>query len=431
MLKQIIIIILLIAIPLITIIFGLLYYFSYDYHVDVSKKAVNLPSLLILSAFLNAIYSLLLVIIAFFVKYSNKTLHEKNISLEHGWSILKKENKTLLSRVDLLSATREISLIITHEIESAEILSKSLEIISHFITSSIELMQGDERNEITVFLKDEVTGRLVQKAQRKYQKIIFEDESSQATIDWRNVESALEHSRLFLSADGETLDFTIPLIADREAIGVLKVKIVYPEREQGASSSPAKHIQDLQDNLMELARVLALAVKTPLLYNRTITDSLTSLYTKRHLFNELPVYMEISKRHNSSLSLIIFDIDHFKKVNDTYGHLTGDIVLKEVTEILKQTLRATSTAYRYGGEEIAIILPHTSRDRARVFAERLRKKVANHSFNTEGNEKIKLTISLGIAEYSQEMTDFKKLISQADIALYRAKQNGRNQTVIV
>ena len=127
----------------------------------------------------------------------------------------------------------------------------------------------------------------------------------------------------------------------------------------------------------------------------------------------------------------MFDIAHFKKVNDTYGHLTGDVVLKGVSETLKATLRATSTAYRYGGEEIAIILPLSSKEDARVFAERLRKKIESQNFVSDTGQKLKVTISLGVAEYKAEMADFKELISQADTALYRAKQGGRNQTIVI
>ena len=194
---------------------------------------------------------------------------------------------------------------------------------------------------------------------------------------------------------------------------------------------------------MELARVLALAVKTPMLYNRAVTDSLISLYSKRHFFNELPIYMEISKRYRTNLSLVIFDIDHFKNVNDTYGHPAGDMVLKEIASVLKQTLKATSTAYRYGGEEIAIILPQTSKSQAETFAERLRKKIENNPFILSAGQEIKITISLGVAEYKpaaahtgephpsgRDVQDFKEFISKADKALYRAKQKGRNQTVV-
>ena len=167
------------------------------------------------------------------------------------------------------------------------------------------------------------------------------------------------------------------------------------------------------------------------IYRMTIIDGLTGAHNKRYFLEFLEREIARCSRYGRPLSLLIFDIDHFKKINDTHGHLTGDTVLKGVSETLKQTLRATSTAYRYGGEEIAIILPLSSREDARTFAERLRKKIEAQSFTSETGQKLKVTVSLGAAEYGNEMTDFKELISQADTALYRAKQSGRNQTVVI
>ncbi|MDI6733138.1 MAG: diguanylate cyclase [Planctomycetota bacterium] len=423
MLKQALIILLIILIPLLTLIFATIYHFSPSYlnHTFMG----GFPALLTAFSSLCAIYCICLVVLFFVVNQSNKSLWIKNVSHQKSQEDIIRQNKILSSRVDLLSATREISLIITHEVDFRTILTKSLEIISYFITSSLTTKISDEKESITIFLKDEISGRLTPQAQRKSIEVIFEDELTSTMVDWRNVNESLEHSRLFFSADGEVMDFTIPLVADRETIGVLKVKTLLDKQEK------EEVIKHLQDNLLELARVLALAVKTPLLYNRAITDGLTALYTKRHLFTELPLYIEISKRHGIPLSVVMFDIDHFKNINDTYGHLTGDMVLKDISSILRETLRATSTAYRYGGEEITIILPHTSKEQALAFAERLRKRVANHSFLTERGEKIKASISLGVAEYQPAMADFKELLSQVDMGLYRAKQQGRNQTVTV
>ena len=422
MLKQVLLLFLIISIPLVTLILAVVYHFSPAY-LDEAYFG-GFPAVLTAFSSLCAIYCVCLIVLVFFINEKNRALSTKTKALEKGHEDINRENKTLSARVDLLSATREISLIITHEVDFQKILGKSLEIIAQMINSSFEGKVSDDKEEITIFLKDEISGRLEPQAQRKGAVIVFEEKLSEQPTDWRNVNESLEHGRLFFSADGEILDFTIPLVADHDTVGVLKAKV--PSAQQHED-----YIKHLQDNLMELARVLALAVKTPMLYNRAITDGLTELYTKRHLFNELPVYMEISRRHKTKLSFVMFDIDHFKQVNDTYGHLTGDIVLKDVSETLKQTLRATSTAYRYGGEEIAIILPLSSKEDAHTFAERLRKKIESQSFTSEAGQKLKVTISLGVAEYHTEMTDFKELISQADTALYQAKQGGRNQSVVI
>ncbi|MDI6787463.1 MAG: diguanylate cyclase, partial [Planctomycetota bacterium] len=327
MLKQALIILLIILIPLLTLIFATIYHFSPSYlnHTFMG----GFPALLTAFSSLCAIYCICLVVLFFVVNQSNKSLWIKNVSHQKSQEDIIRQNKILSSRVDLLSATREISLIITHEVDFRTILTKSLEIISYFITSSLTTKISDEKESITIFLKDEISGRLTPQAQRKSIEVIFEDELTSTMVDWRNVNESLEHSRLFFSADGEVMDFTIPLVADRETIGVLKVKTLLDKQEK------EEVIKHLQDNLLELARVLALAVKTPLLYNRAITDGLTALYTKRHLFTELPLYIEISKRHGIPLSVVMFDIDHFKNINDTYGHLTGDMVLKDISSILR------------------------------------------------------------------------------------------------
>jgi diguanylate cyclase (GGDEF)-like protein len=423
MFKQILLLLLIVFIPLITLILTVSYHFSPAYLSD--SFIGGFPVLLTAFSSLCAVYCICLVILVFFLNDRNNSLRAKNYGLEKSQSEIITQNKTLTGKIDLLSATREISLIITHEVDFRKILEKSLAIIAQTINSSLEDRTGDNREEITIFLKDEISGRLMPHAQRKGLDIVFDDVLSEQ-IDWRNVNESLEHSRLFFSADGEILDFTIPLTADRDAVGVLKARI-----PAGPAAPQEEHIKQLQDNLMELARVLALAVKTPMLYNRAITDGLTGLYSKRHLLTELSVYLEISRRHDTKLSFIMFDIDHFKKVNDTFGHLTGDMVLKNVSATLKQTLRATSTAYRYGGEEMAIILPLSSKADAGIFAERLRKKIENQLFTSQSGEKLKITISLGVAEYQKAMTDFKDLIAQADTALYQAKQGGRKQTVVI
>ena len=303
MLKQVLLLSLIIFIPLVTLVLAVVYHFSPAY---LSNSFVGgFPALLTAFSSLCAVYCVCLIALVLFLNDRNKNLHAKNDAQAKGHEDAARENKTLAARVDLLSATREISLIITHEVDFQKILGKSLEIIAQMINpsvnsgvslpnpSSFKGRVSDDREEITIFLKDEVSGRLSPQAQRKGTVIVFEDKLS-GQLDWRNVNESLEHSRLFFSADGEMLDFTIPLVADRDTVGVLKARVPSTQQQED-------YIKHLQDNLMELARVLALAVKTPMLYNRAITDGLTGLYTKRHLFTELPVYMEISRRHDTKL----------------------------------------------------------------------------------------------------------------------------------
>jgi diguanylate cyclase (GGDEF)-like protein len=134
-----------------------------------------------------------------------------------------------------------------------------------------------------------------------------------------------------------------------------------------------------------------------------------------------------AKRYKFPLTLLMADLDHFKKVNDTMGHLAGDYVLRETAELLKKSLRKSDVAVRYGGEEFAVLLPETPQEGAFILAERLREKLASSCFKYN-EQAIYVTMSIGIAAHSPE-TDSSNadLIKKADTALYRAKEDGRNR----
>ncbi len=128
-------------------------------------------------------------------------------------------------------------------------------------------------------------------------------------------------------------------------------------------------------------------------------------------------------------SLVIFDIDHFKKVNDTYGHAAGDDVIRKTSEILRKTARATDHCGRYGGEEFTVLLPNTPVDQARYFAERLRKRIESEVVNTEAGP-IQYTISLGVCAFNKRFRNHAEWLEHADKALYESKELGRNQTTV-
>ena len=131
-------------------------------------------------------------------------------------------------------------------------------------------------------------------------------------------------------------------------------------------------------------------------------------------------------RYQSSLSCMVIDIDHFKTVNDSYGHQTGDIVLKEVAHVIQTTLREVDTPARWGGEEFIALSPNTTRENAIKAAERIRKAVASHKFAGIGDRQI--TVSIGVAGMPDPALDsLDKLIHAADVAMYEAKKNGRNR----
>jgi diguanylate cyclase (GGDEF)-like protein/PAS domain S-box-containing protein len=154
------------------------------------------------------------------------------------------------------------------------------------------------------------------------------------------------------------------------------------------------------------------------------TDYLTGLFNRRALFEKLDYEMRRSNRSNSPLSVIMLDIDHFKKVNDTYGHLVGDVILKQLAEIFRNSVRNTDIVARYGGEEFVIVAPACTCEDARKMAEKIREKIQDFGFETG----IKATVSGGAAQYAGQGID--ALIEEADKCLYSAKKAGRNRIAI-
>lgn len=159
------------------------------------------------------------------------------------------------------------------------------------------------------------------------------------------------------------------------------------------------------------------------------TDRLSGLANRGYWEDCLAQEYQRLQRYQGTASLVLFDIDHFKKVNDTYGHHVGDEVIKQIAQLTSSGLRDTDKAGRYGGEEFALLLPHTTVEQAHVMAERLRETIANHTFNYEDTQ-LSLTISSGIAEFQADFESYTKWIEAADQALYKSKRNGRNQSSI-
>jgi diguanylate cyclase (GGDEF)-like protein len=164
------------------------------------------------------------------------------------------------------------------------------------------------------------------------------------------------------------------------------------------------------------------------IYRLTIVDGLTQVNNKRFFMEFLEREMGRCHRYGRALSLLMFDIDHFKQVNDTQGHLAGDHVLAELGQLIRQRIRKEECFARYGGEEFAVVLPESGPDKARKFAEKIRKLVEDHPFAFEGKG-IPVTVSIGVADLSSDMTEPHQFIKVADANLYKAKKGGRNRVV--
>jgi diguanylate cyclase (GGDEF)-like protein len=166
------------------------------------------------------------------------------------------------------------------------------------------------------------------------------------------------------------------------------------------------------------------------MYESALRDGLTKAFNKKYFTDRLESEFTFATRHASPLALVLFDLDHFKKVNDTHGHQAGDYVLLEVSTLLSGALRAEDVFARYGGEEFAVICRGSDEHQAQVVGERLRKAVEGHRFVYEG-QPIPVTISVGVAVLpNQAVKDANDLVSLADQALYKSKNAGRNRVTL-
>lgn len=171
-----------------------------------------------------------------------------------------------------------------------------------------------------------------------------------------------------------------------------------------------------------------------LLETENITDPLTKVYNRRYLERRLDEEVARSKRYSLELSVLMLDIDHFKRVNDTYGHQAGDVTLATLSRLVKTSLRDLDVVARYGGEEFLVICTNTGIDGAALVAERLRHLVESHQIGipdgSGGSHAIQISISIGVASLSASVDSKEKLVQAADQALYRAKEGGRNRVIV-
>lgn len=199
---------------------------------------------------------------------------------------------------------------------------------------------------------------------------------------------------------------------------------------------PSDVLDEIQNNIQDIIRnfdipdenKMDVIKKINFMYTQTrqmsLTDPLTHLFNRRHFEVEFEREFKRAKRYGSELSVAVIDIDFFKKINDTYGHLCGDYVLKEIAYIMSENFRQSDVMFRYGGEEFVVVLTETALENAFVPLERLRKAVENHIFKF-GKDDIKVTISAGISSNDGIETVFE-MFGLADKALYQAKESGRN-----
>lgn len=183
------------------------------------------------------------------------------------------------------------------------------------------------------------------------------------------------------------------------------------------------HMKELE------VRTISLLTRIDQLIKLSYKDELTGLYNRRYFNDFMEFQISTHQRQNKPLSLIIFDIDFFKKINDNYGHLAGDFILKNFAEEVKKFIRKTDLVARIGGEEFVVVFPDTNSVIAKETIEKLRLRIEKMTFEFE-NQKINVTFSAGIVEFNKTFSDIQGLLDKADEALYKAKETGRNKVII-
>jgi diguanylate cyclase (GGDEF)-like protein len=213
----------------------------------------------------------------------------------------------------------------------------------------------------------------------------------------------------------------VPLMVRGRALGVI-------ELVNGAGDPPFTD-DDLRV-VTGIADFAAIAIDNARNFRRiqelTLTDEHTGLYNMRHLRALLQTEVERAKRFKHPLSLLFIDLDHFKRVNDTHGHLVGSAVLKEVGELLSRCVRQIDSAFRYGGDEFAVLLVETDVDSSRVVGERIVERFREHVFQKERGLALKVTCSVGLATFPDHAQGAMELLQAADREMYRVKSTGRN-----
>ena len=312
---------------------------------------------------------------------------------------------------------REINTAITSTFELPEILSLILQVLTTLVnTQGVSmLLVNDTDHTLRIAESHGLSTNDIENFYIHYAKLdndIFHKIFEQQTARFFDGSEGL-HIPLLLS---------VPLISINKVIGFLNIHSMY-------KSMPLTKAKI--DLVYALASQASIAISNAQMFSamreQAIIDQCTGLYNFRFFQQKLDEELQLANNNSDILSLIILDIDHFKHVNDTWGHPYGDRVLRELANLLKNTVRVEDTVCRYGGEEFAIIFPNCETDVTLRISERIRTQIEETSTNDRRNIfREPITVSLGIAKYHPSMNK-TTLIEQADCALYWAKNNGRNR----
>jgi diguanylate cyclase (GGDEF)-like protein len=290
----------------------------------------------------------------------------------------------------------------------------------HFHSSDATILLSHEEDEKTYFVGQVEEKQISIESSGPLEEYIKENERV-IQIDEIKAETELKEAHRFFKANG--FELIVPLRFKERTNGILCLKC--KEEEFGS-----EYTEDEKRYINIIAGFTSVAIENARLYEMATLDRKTKLYNHGFFQNRLIQEIERAERYNTDLTLMILDIDHFKKVNDTYGHIVGDEVLIDVAKTIKKQVRTFDIPARFGGEEFTVILPETDSKSASKVAERLKKAIKQLSFSTKKGV-FSISVSIGIADFIIETSMTEDiLIEHADRALYYAKEHGRDRIII-
>jgi len=302
----------------------------------------------------------------------------------------------------------------------AEIFTRDLITSENFelrTTNSPLIIREEGVDEISFPYSSSITSKLIE-----LNNPVTLDELKAEIKKSDNVDDKKTCKRIFEIFEDLNPSLIVPLLQGRRLNGILILQERIAIEDDVSYSSYEKH------QMMSIATLASVAINNASLIEKTSTDSMTHLRLKYFFFNKLTESLDYAAANNKRVAVLMFDIDFFKKFNDTYGHECGDCILIQVAKLIKENLRESDIASRYGGEEFTVLLENTGKEDAVRIAERIRKSIANYTFQYGGKD-LHVTISGGVSLFWKRNPQRSpaKLVIQADKALYVSKQTGRNK----
>lgn len=328
-------------------------------------------------------------------------------------------------KTEQLSRLPEVLFEIGKAIGSDENVSTLLTVISELVT---ELVDADA---VSIMFLDADNKTLLGKAAHGLERDIagVSFGVGQGVAGW-----VAEHGQIADIGDVSTDDrFMVVPGSSSDIVSLLCVPLLYRDAPIGVMTATSHERDAFSENERDLmvfvAKTIAIDVENIRLRKLSITDPLTGAYNREYLQQHLGGALEAAALRSQAYSVAMIDVDHFKRVNDRFGHDVGDVVLAEVAQRLRGAIREDDTLVRYGGEEFLVLLPKSDVVKAREIAERMRSKVQRRPFVVSANE-IEVRISIGVAEHHSHSESAGELVRRADGALYAAKDAGRNRVEV-